>query len=67
MKHSSLQIPDCSFPVIGAIQDREMVKYVRRRGGGGQTSGHQDSWQEGGRSWRLLVGLLEELLAGGQE
>ena len=36
-------------------------------GRGGQTSGHQDSWQEGGRSLRLLVGLLEELLAGGQE
>ena len=34
---------------------------------GGQTSSHQDSWQEGGRSWRLLVGLLEELLTGGQE
>ena len=38
-------------------------KYV----GGGQTPGHQDSWQEGGRTWRLLVGRLEELLAGGQE
>ena len=29
--------------------------------------GTGDSWKEGGRSWRLLVGLLEELLAGGQE
>ena len=36
-------------------------------GGGGQTSGHWDSWKKGRRSWRLLVGLLEELLAGVQE
>ena len=36
-------------------------------GRGGQTSGHRDSWKEGGRSWRLLVGLLEELLEGVQE
>ena len=36
-------------------------------GGGGQTSGHWESWKEEGRSWRLLVGLLNELLAGGQE
>ena len=35
--------------------------------GGRQTPGHQDSFQEGGRSWRLLVALQEELLAGGQE
>ena len=33
------------------------------RGEGGQTSGHQDA----GRSWGLLVWLLEELLEGGQE
>ena len=32
-------------------------------GEGGQTSGRQ----EAGRSWGLLVGLLEELLEGGQE
>ena len=30
---------------------------------GGQTSGRQ----EGGRSCRLVVGLVEELLAGGRE
>ena len=52
VKLFSLQIPRCSFPVRG----------IR-----GQTLGHQDSCQEGGRSWRLLVGLLEELLADGQE
>jgi hypothetical protein len=32
-------------------------------GGGGQTSGNQDA----GRSWGLLVELLEDLLEGGQE
>ena len=32
-----------------------------------EASCHQDSWQEGGRSWRLLVGLLEEMLEGVQE
>ena len=37
------------------------------REGGGQTYGHWDSWKEEERSWRLLVGLLNELLAGGQE
>ena len=35
--------------------------------GGGANFFHRDSWKEGGRSWRLLVGLLEKLLAGGQE
>ena len=32
-------------------------------GEGGQTSG----WQDAGRGWGLLIGLLEELLEGGQE
>ena len=35
--------------------------------GESMTPGHQESWQEGGRTWRLFVGLLEELLAGGRE
>ena len=38
-----------------------------RGGGEGQTYVHRDSWKEGGMSWRLQVGLLKELLAGGQE